>query len=414
MAYSELIKNFSRIRDYMRQFYVYGFRSRGEYGNQSARSYDNERRRIESWLGNFIGFRQGSDGKRVFLSVDSRAIPANPLYSAFKAKSFTDRDVTFHFYVLDALKDGPKTARELLDAFCGDYLSGFSHPQLPDISLVRKKLKEYTDLGLLRCEKRGRELVYLRADGGPDLGLWADTLAFFSEADPMGVVGSFLLDQLTETPEHFRFKHHYLLHALDAQVMLPLLEAIGARRSVRVVNFSPRSRGKAMVHWVCPMHIWVSTQDGRQYLMCYHYSFRKMMCFRLDYIQSVQLWTDEPRWEDIAARCEQFRRHLWGTSGGPGRKIEHFEMVIRCGPGEGHIPRRLEREKRTGTVEQLDEHRWRFTADVYDASELMPWVRTFLGRIESLDCTNPEVTARFRETLAQMYAIYGGDGNGIQ
>lgn len=45
MAYSELIKNFDRIRDYMRQFYVYGFKSRTEYDKKSARSYDNERRR---------------------------------------------------------------------------------------------------------------------------------------------------------------------------------------------------------------------------------------------------------------------------------------------------------------------------------------------------------------------------------
>ena len=39
MAYSELIKNFDRIRDYMRQFYVYGFKSRNEYDKKSARSY---------------------------------------------------------------------------------------------------------------------------------------------------------------------------------------------------------------------------------------------------------------------------------------------------------------------------------------------------------------------------------------
>ena len=32
MAYSELVKNFNKIRDYMREFYVYGFKSRGEYG----------------------------------------------------------------------------------------------------------------------------------------------------------------------------------------------------------------------------------------------------------------------------------------------------------------------------------------------------------------------------------------------
>lgn len=31
MAYKELIKNFNRIRDYMRDFYVYGFKSRDEY-----------------------------------------------------------------------------------------------------------------------------------------------------------------------------------------------------------------------------------------------------------------------------------------------------------------------------------------------------------------------------------------------
>lgn len=57
MAYSELIKNFSRIRDYMRQFYLYGFKSRTQYHKKSVRSYDNERRRIESWLGDFMRFR---------------------------------------------------------------------------------------------------------------------------------------------------------------------------------------------------------------------------------------------------------------------------------------------------------------------------------------------------------------------
>lgn len=63
MAYSELIKNFNRIRDYMREFYVYGFKSRDEYTGKSARSYDNERRRIESWLGHYMQFRQTVDGK---------------------------------------------------------------------------------------------------------------------------------------------------------------------------------------------------------------------------------------------------------------------------------------------------------------------------------------------------------------
>ena len=41
MAYNALIKNFDRIRDYLRDFFVYGFKNRGECGVKSARSYDN-------------------------------------------------------------------------------------------------------------------------------------------------------------------------------------------------------------------------------------------------------------------------------------------------------------------------------------------------------------------------------------
>ena len=82
MAYHELIKNFERIRDYMREFYLYGFKSREEYDKKSARSYDNERRRIESYLGDYMGFHQTNAGKNVFLSIDSRNSLHNPLYKA--------------------------------------------------------------------------------------------------------------------------------------------------------------------------------------------------------------------------------------------------------------------------------------------------------------------------------------------
>ena len=88
MAYKELIKNFNRIRDYMREFYVYGFKSREEYTNKSARSYDDEHRRIKSWLDDYMKFDWTSEGKHVFLSIDTRLTRHNPLYNAWKAKKF--------------------------------------------------------------------------------------------------------------------------------------------------------------------------------------------------------------------------------------------------------------------------------------------------------------------------------------
>ena len=43
MAYSELVKRFDRVRDYMRDFLIFGFKTREDFGQKSARTYDNER-----------------------------------------------------------------------------------------------------------------------------------------------------------------------------------------------------------------------------------------------------------------------------------------------------------------------------------------------------------------------------------
>ena len=117
MAYSELIKSFEKIRAYMREFYVYGFKSRTEYDAKSARSYDDERRRLESWLGDYMRFAQTPEGKTVFLSIDSRATQRNPLYKAWKSKSFTDKDITLHFLLFDILSapEVKKTLSELVE-----------------------------------------------------------------------------------------------------------------------------------------------------------------------------------------------------------------------------------------------------------------------------------------------------------
>ena len=101
--YSESVKNFEKVRDYMREFYVYGFKSREEYTRKSARSYDDERRRLESWLGDYMSFRQDANGKNVFISIDSRTNRHNPLYRAWKTKSFTDGDIVLHFLLMDIL-----------------------------------------------------------------------------------------------------------------------------------------------------------------------------------------------------------------------------------------------------------------------------------------------------------------------
>lgn len=415
MAYSELIKNFERIRDYMREFYVFGFKHREDYDAKSARSYDNERRRLESWLGEYMSFRQEASGKSVFLSVDSRRISRNPLHKAFKAKSFTAKDVTLHFFILDLLADGSAlSSREIADRIVGDYLSRTEREFPLDESTVRKKLKEYEELGLLVSEKQGREVLYRRADEpAVDLNSWRDALAFYAQADPMGVVGSFLLDKLEDESDIFRFKHHYILHALDSDVLCTILRAVDERRAVELELKSLRS-GRRYQRTVCPLKIYVSTQTGHQYLLGYHYRGRHMMFFRLDAVKKVTVGSVEKKYDLYLGWREQFDKHLWGVSVGQEHDLDHIEMTVRFGPGEEYIYRRLEREKRHGRVEILSEDTCRFSADVYDANEMLPWLRTFIGRIVELKCSNPTVTETFYRDLSRMNAMYGGESDAVQ
>ncbi len=411
MGYSERIKSFDRIREYMRSFYVYGFKSRDEYDIKSARAYDNERRRIESWLGDLMGFRRDAEGKRVFLSVDSLFVAHNPLHKAFKAKSFTRNDITLHFILLDILQEGESlTAPQIVDRIA-EYFSKFVGAGMPDESTVRKKLSEYAQLGVVSAQSLGKARYFSRSRDGIDLRAWADAIAFYSEVDCLGVVGGYLLDRLDVTPDWFRFKHHYLLRVLESELLLSALTAIRERRNARLLA-APQG-AKARLGWiVTPVKVLASTQTGRYYLCAYDPRRKRLVCYRMDHLVAIEPLGEEPDFSARAARFHPVKQHLWGAGLSGNRSVTHVEVTVRAGHGEAYIAQRLLRERRCGSVEQVDEDLWRFSADVYDPYELGPWVRTFIGRIVEFRCGDAEVVSRFQRDVRAALAMYG-EGNAI-
>lgn len=352
MAFNELIKNFDNIRQLMRDFYVFGFKSRADFADKSARSYDNERRRIESWLGEYMYFRQNAGGKNCFISVDSRKIRHNPFYKALKAKSFTANDIMLHFFLLDILQPGEKfTLRQLMDRMDEAYLSCFDEPVALDISTVRKKLAEYAELGLIENEKCGRELYYERSKEDVDLDAWCDAVSFFAETNQVGVVGSFIEDKLAAGSSVFSYKHHYLLHALESDVLLDLLAAMEHKQCVRIESCS--SRGKNISFRVLPLKIYVSTQSGRRYVMCWFFKAHRIIFCRLDNLERVLEAKPVRDYDKFYAMAEQMEQNLWGVSMNrvpAADALEHVELVVRISSDEPYILQCLEREKRCGRV----------------------------------------------------------------
>lgn len=412
-SYSELIKNFEKIRSYMREFYVYGFKSREEYRGKSARSYDDERRRIESWLGDHMSFVRTAEGKNVFISIDSRVSQHNPFYKALKAKSFTDGDITLHFILFDILYS-PKivlSLPQILEKIDG-YLSEFECPMMFDESTVRKKLKEYTEQGIVIGEKVGRKKMYRRADDVklPDI---TDILNFYSEVAPCGVLGSFLLDKQDKKNDSFSFKHHYITSAIDSSVLAMLFRAMREKSVVTVSNLSRRA-DEPRRNRIIPLRIFVSVQNGRQHLLAYQPDFNAIKSFRIDYLSDVKIEEPTPRFDELRAELDKMQTKMWGVTAKRNRygeeRLEHVEFTVRVADDEDYIIRRLEREKRVGYIEKIDDNTYRFTADVYDTSEMIPWIRTFICRITKLNFSNRTVENQFKRDIEEMYRMYGIEG----
>lgn len=406
MAYSELIKSFERIREYLRDFYVCGFRTRGQYTSKSARSYDNERRRIESYLDGYVCSNRTRDGKNVFVSIDSRAAGSNPLYRVLKSKSFTDGDITLHFILFDILYS-PEIALPLTEITqkADEILSEFTNPMCFEESTVRKKLAEYAGLGLIRTQRSGRQTLYSRTES-VNLESWRGALEFFSETALCGAAGNYLLDKLGGASEYFTFKHHYINHVLDSEVLCGLLAAISEKRAV-TFTYKRSAQAQSREIYCVPLKILISVQTGRRWVAAE--GSKGITLYRLDSIHGVAAKNVCQQFSALRNKFEDMQQYIWGASLGGER--ERVSFTLKLSRGEEYMLTKLEREKRCGKVEILtqtdEEIAVRFSAEVYDSMELVPWIRGFTGFISEMKFSNKSVERILRKDFEQMCQIYG-------
>lgn len=414
MAYSELIKSLDTLRTYIRSFYIYGFNTKDKFLGKSSRTYDDEKRRLENYLDGYMTFRSDENGKVHFLSIDSRHTAHNPLYKIFKVKSFTAMDISLHFIVMDILADNTKkTLNQILDEISTIYLKGFSSDALPEESTLRKKLKEYADLGLISAEKEGRGVFY-RRNSMTELAGFEDSLGFFSEIAHCGVVGNFLYDKLSakarQQSEIFQFKHHYITATIESDFLEQIFEAIRQQRTL-VIEQKRSEDDNAFPNEIVPLMIYQSTQDGRMYLMGYRQLGDYFLALRFDYIVAMKTGDVFEDFLQKRSEFEALRDSIWGVALRWNNKPDtastaHVTFRVHFEDDEKFIYQRLLREKRSGTVTLLDDHTAQFDADIFDPMEIIPWIRSFICRITFFDCSEKSVVCRFYDGIREMNRLY--------
>ena len=346
-------------------------------------------------------------GSNISLGIDSNLLDTNPLFRVWKTKSFTDNDIVLHFLILDMLQDGRAlTAEEITDRLLTDYEALF------DPQTVRRKCNDYAKEGMLKKGKAGKTIVYSLDTG---LALWLksnedtlDALSFFQMAGCFGIVGNELSEQLDSHNRSFRVKHSFFVHTLEEEVLFTLLDAMNKKVSVRLSIKGTRSQIVETTECI-PLQIFTSTRSGRRFLCAYTAKGRRFTCFRLDSIKKVTPLETVEGYDALRDKLDQNRGLLWGVSfqGNEGHRLDSLKLTLQIRePEENYIVDRLKREGRGGTVTRIGPDTYQYEIQVFDCNEMLPWLRTFIGRILSLECTAKSVEQRFYRDLHTMYRMY--------
>lgn len=413
-GFSELIKNFEKTRSYLRDFFIYGYKVRGDFQRKSGRTYDDEKRRVESWLDGFLKYENSPRGKQLSISVDSSRVSENPLYKAYYTKSFTDNDIRLHFMLLDILSDEKRLSLKQL-IIKADERFGI----IFDEQTVRNKLKEYTEEGLIISQKQGKTAYFsLSEDRIPDYlnefqGL-SDALKFYSESNVFGIIGNSILKSAGLVNDLFRIKHNYIVHTLDDPLLTDIIAAIDEKRYISMRSFTSKNNfSHEYSHCIIPMQISVSDNTGRQYVIGYIPEYRRFHSFRLDFIRSIKKGNVCEEYDTLYEKYRKNISRCFGSSFGDRHErgaITPLKVTVAVNEQtEEYIIHRLEREKRCGSVRRSGEGLYEITIDTFDPVEPIHWIKSFIGRIVSIEGGSETVHKLFYEDIRRMDIIYNGE-----
>lgn len=415
-----LIRDYSDIRDILRDIYIFGCFSRDDYISRgiSGRKYDNEQRRITSYLPEkFI--KKKREGKRVvpYCLYDMTAVPENFLAETYRNKSFTLLDIMSYFFVMTILNaESEMSLSEILEV-----LPEESEEIIYTKDNLRKKLDELIDKGLIRSEKKGRNVVYKITEDylsdfeNEELVNLYWLLEFVKNVCPLEMPFFFLQRKLklylyaerdiaAGDIRAFQYKHNHLFNVLDNEVMMTVLEAIHGKR---ILKIKYAFKGEEYSHTVVPVKIIHECTYGRQYLLYYDLKEEKSKIRRIDRMVSVDMMHAVSKEVlETALRKSAFEENVWCASGvdlSPEEVKIEFHIDEEK---EQYVLERIKREGRKGKLEKITPGVYIYSINVSDSVEMIPWIRSFGERAKVIYSRDGALQKRLLEDYERAIAKY--------
>ena len=190
MSINDRIKDISTIRNWLREFSLFGDKTRADFTDMSG--YRHVLEKAEQILRtNLLQKRDTQNYQHVYLSMDARDIDRNPLFDFYRIHSFKTNDLKLHFLILDCLSDGKmKNRNEILSLIYRREVYSVDDDMT---STLHRKLEEYLKLGILTFQMQNRQKLYGLNKTELDLVRWREAIQFYSEIDPLVPRVSFFL-----------------------------------------------------------------------------------------------------------------------------------------------------------------------------------------------------------------------------
>ena len=419
-------KKFEDVRIFVRDLFINGFHNRNGLnalaGNRK-RAADESRQIIASILQDYYRFGK-TNGERYLIAIDTRGNRHNPIHNIWKSKTFTGSDIILHFYILDFIRRSDHSAvystRDLIHDHIRPELAydkdgngrkyvkkDGSMISLFDTltkSRINDKLVAMSELGLIQCRQHGRHLVYSLS---PSFDIDPDLLDFASETMPVSTIGSYLIDRQEKSESVFTFRHNMISQVLDDEVMYKVFEAIREHREICIQLYNRRTKRYSELS-VVPMFIIRNVMTGRQYLTCWSDSDHYFKPLRLDYIRIDRsnglkmqyMGKVRDDFDELRAECRDLYKHVWGVNlFNTHLQPQKVSFVIEVEEDKNYVIRRLKREKRNGKVEKIGDGKYRFSIELYDSIEIIPWITSFYGYISELEMEDKKALEKLKRNF---------------
>ncbi len=421
--YSNYIKHYDTIRGILRDFYIYGCYSREDFNKKSisGRKYDNERRRILYCLKSEYIDESNYNGnsKYIRLVYDMYNCTQNFLAKSFFIKSFKKNDVVLFFIIQQILnnKDSSLSIQEIMEEISlelPENIEEFNE------STVRRKLVQLRNEGLLDISEENNKKLYKI---GEDLFVnfsneevidLLNAVRFYNNVSQISLPGHYLektvkdylkYERKIEAQDYdiFMFKHNHLQKIIDDEVTTIILICINEERKVKFSYKNVKASQE-----VIPLKIIFEQRYGRQYLFSINEELNTPILFRIDRITDIykgEKTGKTYRYSDY----EEYLNNSWcATLLNKEQGLIKVEVEFTIDEKrENYIIKRLEKEKRWGTIEKMDNGKYLYSIDVTDPLELVLWLRSFTGYIEIRSSNKHNLQERLTDECKEALKNYG-------